>query len=211
VRAVALALAWSLTAVMVFGPGPAVAADQSVTNAVESLAFDLADRSDSEAADFYKFLHQAIFGPGHAIPDRAAAMSFLADELEGLGPPLPGEEPCRTLGGDPILVRVHLRPFVADGGDPEALVEAFVATAEQVHGSPNQMTEAIALAVKWLHSDRQKELATKIEKLGRDLAKQDYPAIHHSQAYIEAYKPAYRVVAAELAAPYGWCSESLKR
>ncbi len=209
--AFAFAVASSLTAATVFGAGPAVAADQSVSNAVESLAFDLADRPESEAADLYKFLHQAIFGPGHAIPDRTAAMSFMTDEIEGLGAPLPGEEPCRTLGGDPILVRVHLRPFVADGGDPEALVEAFVATAEQVHGSPNQMTEAIALVVKWLHSDRLQELATELEKLGRDLAKHDYPAIHHSAAYSEAYKPAYRVVAAGLAAPHGWCSATLER
>jgi hypothetical protein len=200
-----------LMAALGFVPGPAVAADQSVTHAVESLAFDFADRPDSEAADLYKFLHQAIFGPGHAISDRAAAMSFLADEIEGLGAPLPGEEPCRTLGGDPILVRVHLRPFVAGGGDPEALIDAFVATANRVHGNLSQMSEAISLVVKWLHSDRQKQLATQLEKLGRDLAKQDYPVIHHSQAYIKAYKPAYRVVAAELAAPYGWCESSLER
>ena len=203
---------WLLTAAVAMGAGPG--ADESVTYSVESLAADLAVQPASEAADLYKFLYQAIFGPGHAITDRAAAVKSLEDEIDGLGPPMPGEEPCLTLGGVPILVRVHLRPFVAVGGDPEALIDAFVATADEVHGSPDQMTEAISLVVKWLRSSGQKELASQLEQLGRNLAAEGYPMTHHSRAYIEAYQPAYRVVAADLAAEHGWCTvpvESFER
>jgi hypothetical protein len=206
VRGVGLAVAPLLTVAMAIGSNPAVGSDTSVTNAVESLAADLAVQPASEAADLYKFLYQAIFGPGHAITDRAAAVKSLEDEIDGLGPPMPGEEPCLTLGGVPILVRVHLRPFVAAGGDPEALIDAFVATPAEVHGSPDQMTEAISLVVKWLHSSGQKELATQLEQLGRNLAAEGYPMTHHSPVYIEAYQPAYRVVAADLAAEHGWCT-----
>ena len=65
--------------------------------------------------DLYKFLHQAVYGPGHAIPNRQAAAMYLDRELEDLGSPLEGEASCEILGGEPELVRVNLRPFVAAG------------------------------------------------------------------------------------------------
>ena len=185
--------------------GPAAPVAAAVEIAVEALATDLVDHPDAEAADIYKFLHQALYGPGHAIPDRAAAMDNLAREIDGLGRPLPGERPCRILGGHPTLVRVNLRPFVAGGGDPEELLYAFVATAEAVHPDQQQMGEAIAVVVKWLRSNHQERVAGDLTRLGHELEAKGYPAIHHSEAYVEAYKPAYRVVDEFLAAEYGWC------
>ena len=179
--------------------------DRGTANAVQSLAFDLAEHPNAEAADLYKFLHQAIYGPGHAIPDPDAAARWLDSELEDLGPPLVGEAQCEVLGGSPILVRVNLRPFAAGGGDAGELLDAFVATAGEIHGEPGQMGEAIKIVVNWLRSDGGKELAHGLERLGAKLAPEGYPAVHHSEAYIEAYRPAYRVVTSKRAARRGWC------
>ena len=44
---------------------------------MRALAFHLADHPKSEAADLYKSLHQALFGPGHAIPDPEERQYFL--------------------------------------------------------------------------------------------------------------------------------------
>jgi hypothetical protein len=179
--------------------------DRGTANAVQSLAFDLAEHPEAEAADVYKFLHQAIYGPGHAIPDPDAAARWLDSELEDLGPPRVGEPPCEVLGGSPILVRVNLRPFATGGGDAGELLDAFVATAGEIHGQPGQMGEAIKIVVRWLRSDGAKKLAEGLERLGGKLAPEGYPAIHHSEAYIEAYHPAYRVITSERAAVHGWC------
>jgi hypothetical protein len=179
--------------------------DRGTANAVQSLAFDLAKHPNAEAADLYKFLHQAIYGPGHAIPDPDAAARGLDSELEDLGPLLVGEQQCEVLGGSPILVRVNLRPFATSGGDAGELLDAFVATAGEIHGQPRQMGEAIEIVVRWLRSDGAKKLAEGLERLGGKLAPEGYPAIHHSEAYIEAYRPAYRVVTSERAAVHGWC------
>jgi hypothetical protein len=185
--------------------------DRGTANAVQSLAFDLAEHPEAEAADVYKFLHQAIYGPGHAIPDPDAAARWLESELEDLGPPRVGEPPCEVLGGSPILVRVNLRPFVAASGDAGELLDAFVATAGEIHGQPGQMGEAIEIVVRWLRSDGAKKLAEGLERLGGKLAPEGYPAIHHSEAYIEAYRPAYRVITSERAAVHGWCGPHVKR
>jgi hypothetical protein len=179
--------------------------DRGVANAVRSLAFDFAEHPEAEAADLYKFLHQAIYGPGHAIPDPDAAARWLDGELEDLGPPLVGEAQCEVLGGRPILVRVNLRPFVAGGGDAAELVGAFVATAGEVRGDPERMRDAIEIVARWLRSDGRKNLASALERLDAELAPKGYPAIHHSEAYVEAYHPAYRVITSERAATHGWC------
>jgi hypothetical protein len=185
--------------------------DRGTANAVQSLAFDLAEHPAAEAADLYKFLHQAIYGPGHAIPDPDAAARWLDSELEDLGPPLAAEPPCEVLGGSPILVRVNLRPFAAGGGNAGELLDAFVATAGEIHGQPGQMAEATKIVIRWLRSDGEKELADGLERIGGKLAPEGYPAIHHSEAYIEAYRPAYRVVTSQHAATHGWCESHVKR
>ena len=179
--------------------------DRGVANAVRSLAFDLAEHPEAEAEDLYKFLHQAIYGPGHAIPDPDAAAGWLDRELEDLGPLLVDETTCEVLGGRPILVRVNLRPFVARGGDGAELVDAFIATAGEVRGDPGRIGEAIEIVVRWLRSDGGRHLADALEGLDAELAPKGYPAIHHSEAYVEAYRPAYRVITSERAAAHGWC------
>ena len=201
-------------ALMCFAPavsGAEKPVDRGVANAVQSLAFDFAEHPEAEAEDLYKLLHQAIYGPGHAIPDPDAAARWLTRELGELGLPLVGEVACEVLGGRPILVRVNLRPFVAGGGDATELLDAFVATAGEVRGDPRQMGEALEIVVKWLRSDGWGNRADALQRLGAELAPKGYPAIHHSEAYVEAYRPAYRVITSERAADAGWCEPTLKR
>ena len=140
-----------------------------------------------------------------ALPDSDAAARWLTRELEELGPPLVGEVACEVLGGRPILVRVNLRPFVAGRGDAAKLVDAFVDTAGEISGDPGQMGEALEIVVKWLRSDGWENLAGALQRLGAELAPKDYPAIHHSDAYVVAYRPAYRVITSDRAAAHGWC------
>ena len=163
------------------------------------------------AEDLYKLLHQAVYGPGHAIPDREAAAAWLERELAGLGPPLDNDPRCEPLGGSPPLVRVNLRPFAAAGGDAEALLDAFVATANEHPPNDATMTTVLDLAARWLPCAGRGALAPELRALAAEMAAEGYPAIHHSDIYREAYHPAYRVIAADLAAAKGWCGASFQR
>jgi hypothetical protein len=163
------------------------------------------------AEDLYKFLHQAVYGPGHAIANPEDAKAWLERELESLGPPRPGEASCEDLGGAPPLARVNLRPFVAGRGNPDLLLHAFVASADRDRGNQHRMETVLSLAASYVQCAGRGELAPELQRLSAELAAQGYPPIHHSEAYVEAYHPAYRVVGKALATEHGWCGETLKR
>jgi len=194
-----------LVAATASGSGPAQPAVENVGSIMVAFGAHLDDHPLAGAEDLYKFLHQAVYGPGHAIPNREAGAVWMEREIEDLGPPLEGELPCEVLGGEPPLVRVNLRPFVVRGFDSDQLLEAFIASANLARGTTRRLEVVLALATSYVQCAGRGELAPELRTLTTELSKKGYPAIHHSEAYVEAYEPAYRVIDEILAAEYGWC------
>jgi hypothetical protein len=173
-----------------------------------ALAKELELHPEANGSDVYKFLHQGVFGPGHAVDDRDSAAAYLEQEIAGLGP-APVEEPlCQALGGPIPMVRIHLRPYLAAGHDPSALVDAFVASAATQTGDAPTMDSAVEAAVAFLAKRGLWGIAGKLQDLAPALSSQGYPAAHHSDRYAELYRPAYRVVRLDLARAKGWCAEA---
>ena len=146
-----------------------------------------------EARDLYKLAHQAALGSEHALTDVAGVRRWLEMELAemGLGPAEPLLDPISADGG---IVRLHLRPFVAEGGDPSALLDAFVRTAQEFHGSVETLRRYLRYAVK---IDLGGNLPFTVEAMVHFFAHMEtlgFPAAHHSDQYERAYRPAYRVV-----------------
>ena len=170
-----------------------------------ALAQELRLHPDATADDAYKFLHQGVFGPGHAIDDRQSAVRALEEEVVGLAPTSVADPLCQPLGGPTPMARIHLRPFLAAGGDISVLLDVFVASAAVAAGTAADMDAALAAAVAALASSGQWALAGELEGMAKGLAAGSYPAVSHSGRYRNGYKPAYRVVALELARAKGWC------
>jgi hypothetical protein len=210
VRSVLIAFA-ILVAATASGFESEQAPTENVGSIMVAFGAHLDDHPFAGADDLYKFLHQAVFGPGHAIPDREAAAAWLEREIEDIGPPLDGEPKCESLGGEPPLARVNLRPFVANGGSSDELLDAFVASANLERGSSRRMKVVLSLAASYVQCAGRGELAPELKNLSAELAAEDYPAIHHSEAYVEAYEPAYRVVERFIADELGWCDKTLER
>jgi hypothetical protein len=82
-----------------------------------------------------------VLGSEHAVTNEAAARDWLEREIAGLGPG-PEEPLIDVIACDGRIARVHLRPFLAGGGDPEALLRAFVRTANEHHGSGRELRAA---------------------------------------------------------------------
>lgn len=147
-----------------------------------------------ELEDVYKLAHQACLGSEHAVSDRAHAARWLEREIADLGD-APQEPALDPISPDGCIVRVHLRPFLALGGDAAGLLGAFVRTANGFGGSTELLrtcwasVEAIAAAgaLPFSSADAQ-AFGQRMEALG-------FSAVHHSTAYRIAYRPAYRVVA----------------
>ena len=147
-----------------------------------------------EIQDVYKLIHQAALGSEHAVSDTAAARRWMDREIAALtdGPDEPLFDP---LTPDSQLVRVHLRPYLAGSGSPNALVRAFIETANTYPGSVERLRRY------WQYAEQSAEAGTlpfNREAMAAFLAEQaeaGYPAMHHSARYEAAYAPAYRVVA----------------
>jgi len=150
-----------------------------------------------QIADLYKLLHQATTGSEHAVSNIAVARQWLDRELEDLSDG-PDEPLVDRLGRDGRIVRIHLRPFMAEGGEPEQLLEAFVTTAAESYGGRTALECALATARELAHRDKLPWDAASIDGYLDSRAAEDYPAVHHSPPYVERYQPAYRIIASDL-------------
>jgi hypothetical protein len=148
--------------------------------------------------DLYKLLHQAAMGSEHAVSDREAARLWLFREIETLESPGPEEPLMEPLSPDGQLVRVNLRPFVRMGGDAAVLSEAFVQTSNLYTADPATLERYCDQAVTLAREGALPFAASELEALFTRQEQQGYPAVHHSEGYADAYRPAYRVVLREL-------------
>jgi hypothetical protein len=160
----------------------------------EILADHLARYPRLQAVDVYKLLHQAALGNEHAVWDEAGARRALECELAGMGSG-PAEPLIDPISPDGRLARLHLRPWVQAGGDPQALWQAFIRTAKEWQGSPALLDEYSQRATDLARRGQLPFAAEELEACFLERKAQGYPAVHHSETYRLLYRPAYRVVA----------------
>jgi hypothetical protein len=138
--------------------------------------------------DVYKLIYQAALGAEHTIADLEGTRQWLERELAEMGEG-PDEPVMESISDDGPMVRVHLRPYVAQGGDPEALLGAFVRTANEYRGRVQTLKNNWSIvAGLGYHS------VVEMEAFTQSVQARDYPAVHHSTEYKRLYRPAYRVV-----------------
>jgi hypothetical protein len=179
---------------------PAVPARPDAAEIVRFARERLAATPEATPQDAYKWLFQAIRGAEHAVPSEAAARSWLEREWDGLGPPRPGEPLLVPLRPDGAVVRLNLRPFRAAGGDREALLSAFLASARRFVPDPGLFVAAWREFGKGLPARGGGAMSrAAFEELDRASEAEGWPARHHGRPYAEAHVPAYRVLAGEAA------------
>jgi len=149
--------------------------------------------------DAYKWLYHAALGADHAVDDYESVRTWILREWSGLGPARRHEQEVVRLSPDGRWLRVNLRPYRDRGGDPEFLAALFFASAE---GSSPPVTD---FRREWLQLGEylRRRSVGRIdrkawERLDRETAAPGYPAIHHSSAYRQASRPAYRVIRGDL-------------
>ncbi len=163
---------------------------------ISLLDIHLARYPAMEIADVYKLLHQATFGPGHLVSNKKTARESLEHDFEVMGPP--GEEALvEHVHPAGMVVRLHLRPFAAYGGEVKKLLDAMVRSAEQVTGDPAQMAAWWDVFARRCQPGAPLAGQFPLHELtlfGRVRAEEQWPAVHHSPAYNEMYRPSYRVL-----------------
>jgi hypothetical protein len=164
-----------------------------------------------KAEDFYKFIHQSVFGPGHLMPDRNQARRNL-DEEAALIQPWPRSEPvCENLSNTPGLSRLHLANIVRSTGGTaspdwpatrERILDAMehgvavAFTAGSTAGIAKMKTRFIQVRNILQQSNEAHaiRISYDLEYLENKFEPMGFPAIHHSAIFNENYHPSYRVI-----------------
>jgi hypothetical protein len=147
-----------------------------------------------QVQDLYKLVHQAALGSEHAVKDHLTARQWLAREIDQL-PDFSKEKIIDPINPDQSIVRVHLKPYIDAGGDPERLLRSFIRTANEYEGSI-ELLKHFWMCIE--ASTRSGELPFATEDLHsmiNRMASLNFPAVHHSRQYKAAYAPHYRVIA----------------
>lgn len=150
-----------------------------------------------EAQDWYKLVHQSVFGAGHAIQNVEAAHDWLIREWEDLDT-VSNEPLVEILGPDSVFARINLRPYKSAGGSSDELFQAFLQTANQ-EVEPGDGFERYWQSLQEAAKKRTIAVsADALDSLYSIMSAEGLPAIHHSERYSGLYDPAYRVVSCEL-------------
>jgi hypothetical protein len=153
--------------------------------------------SATQMEDAYKWIYQATRGGEHAAPDKEKASDWLDKEWKTLTAPTANEPLWQPLCKDGSIGRLNLRPYKSKGGDPDDLVDAFVAGAQGFKGTETDFLAAWNELGKRLKKKPAGGLDHKRWKaLDAEMKKEGYPAIHHSEKYNDAFHPAYRILPA---------------
>jgi hypothetical protein len=154
-----------------------------------------------EARDLYKLAHQAALGAEHAVGDPGAARDRLLDEIAALGlqpvAPHPADPAIDPISPDGTVLRVHLRPYLAANGSPQSLLQAFLRSTDSPYGSLARLQAYWAWSVKLAGKGFIPLDPAELEAFFEARRAEGFPAVHHSPAYQQAYRPAYRVVLAK--------------
>ena len=156
---------------------------------------------EADILDVYKLLHQAIFGPGHAITNQRAARDWLERESATLRP-YGDDSLVESIHPEGKIVRVHLRPYLKAQGDLRKLLDGFLRSSREVQGDQAQMAAWWAIFQRLTEQGgllANRFVARTVTLIGRTRAAESWPASHHSPPFDRAYHPAYRVVTAPIA------------
>lgn len=145
-------------------------------------------------ADIYSTLLHGALGPAHGTRDSVAAARWLSAELASLkaGPPEPLIE---DIAGDTSVVRINLRPFVALGGNGDSLLAAFLRSGQSVTPRPFRLAHALRELGELADAGTLPWSGDSLRRFVAQARVQDHDLLPHSEAYLAAYRPAYRVLA----------------
>lgn len=150
-----------------------------------------AQYSEMEPRDAVKLLYQNEFGGGHLIRDEEKCLSYLESEYQGLS----------SSSGMPLLedigngfFRVNLAALDAHGITPAELGHAFIRSSSVHHGNMEEFLQKLQLLRELTEEGKMPFSADSLDSYLAEYEKAGYPPVSHSDAYRNAYAPAYRVV-----------------
>lgn len=141
----------------------------------------------SRLQDLRKALHQSVFGCGHLISDPSAAADWIRREAETAS----HDREIQQLDGPWCRVPLGI---LSDGLTPETLAAAFARSAALPNEDAETLEERLSVLLALVRTEQLPFSAVDTESEIKIWRAAGFPACRHSNAYRDAYHPAYRVL-----------------
>ena len=142
--------------------------------------------------DIYKLLYQGVFGVGHIISDHA--WEVLVEEAGRIDLGDHVDDPLfEPVSPDGFMVRVNLRQYINMGWDLETLFRVMKESAK-VQGEKEVFLDYWGHFKELVNEGKLEFSLSDIRSLDESIERDGVKPMHHTEAYREAYYPAYRVV-----------------
>lgn len=143
---------------------------------------------EMQVRDIFKFLYQSTFGCEHLVSNSDGIKEYIEKEFAGISPE--AQATIEELDGN--YSRVHLS-YLNEGLSADTLAKLFIASAKKEDGL-SSLKEKLDVVREMT---AEKLLPFSVEEFDVALGAweaEGYPAIRHSEAFREKYRPAYRVI-----------------
>ena len=140
--------------------------------------------------DAFKFLFQSAFGCEHMVTDEATVLTRIRLEYEALS----ATDGYRVEPLDGQYSRVPLS-YLSHGLKAETLARIFCLSAQDEPMGKAALLQKLCVAQELMAQGRLPFDRAVFEKRLKEWEKEDYAALHHSDGFRLAYRPAYRVIA----------------
>lgn len=158
-------------------------------NLVEILLLQKEKYPLMEIQDAVKLIYQNEFGPGHLIDDESECFCRLVDEAKEI-------EGCRKeedyIGND--LCRLYLSDAKEKKLSLESFFKMFLFTANSHVGNVDSFKHKLEILKQSVEEQLLKFDEKETLRFLQEYESYGMPAVHHSQIFGKAYKPAYRVI-----------------
>lgn len=145
--------------------------------------------------DLFKFLYQSAFGCEHLIASPEAVLGYLKAEYESAVPQETENTLVEPLAGG--YSRVHLG-YLAKGLRPETLAALFFRSARHEESGEAHLRNLLSLAREAIEDGQIPFSSNEFDAARAEWESAGFPAMHHSEQFRAAYRPAYRVIANNL-------------
>ena len=178
-----------------FSCGPSMTEEEA--KIADLIQFHQKIRPGFEIQDAYKLLYQGSLGIEHIMGDTVAAKEYLEYEMSTINETeFPDETLIENISMDSTIVRINLRPFKRLGLNTEKLWRTMVVSSRQYPKIDEKFVRSWKCCVKLCEEEELSFDLEKVQFFDDQMKNNNYRSAHHSNNYMDTYKPSYRVVMA---------------
>lgn len=145
--------------------------------------------------DLFKYTHQSAFGCEHMVSSLDTAIDYIRKEASDISQ-------SNNIQNDDLLIdsldgaysRVYLA-YLNHGLSIETLGKLFYASAKKEPSGQSDLKDKLLVAKELIRENALPFSLDEFEKASKEWQACGYPAVHHSDVFRTAYRPAYRVIA----------------